>query len=264
MIKGSDTLQELNDFAVEYAKKLRKFIVHSNDIAGFIGNGHFMRDALLGISFVDEFKSNYGFPEAVYLVNKVSQDLLVRPMGIFQLVDYVGIDVCKFIMEVMNPYFNNENIHSNMLDQLFERGVKGGQFSNGSQKNGFMKYEKGRITQIYDFYNNQYVDYEEVAKQAARLKPYGRVEVNISTLAEKGFHEIQVEMICDSSSSFSDIITFKTLGCCEFPSGLDAITLSDTSADLSWNSVFAANEYIINYMDFLWRRTVLLESISRI
>jgi hypothetical protein len=33
-------------------------------------------------------------------------------------------------------------------------------------------------------------DYREVAKQAARLKPYGRVEVNISTLAEKGFHEI--------------------------------------------------------------------------
>ncbi len=33
-------------------------------------------------------------------------------------------------------------------------------------------------------------DYTKVAKQAARLKPYGRVEVNISTLAEKGFHEI--------------------------------------------------------------------------
>ncbi len=33
-------------------------------------------------------------------------------------------------------------------------------------------------------------EYEKVAEQAARLKPYGRVELNISTLAEKGFHEI--------------------------------------------------------------------------
>ncbi len=34
------------------------------------------------------------------------------------------------------------------------------------------------------------VEFRELAKQAARLKPYGRVEVNVSTLADKGFHEI--------------------------------------------------------------------------
>lgn len=162
LIKGNNTLQELSDFAIEYAKKLRKFVVHSNDVAGFIGNGHFMRDALLGISFVEELKSKYGFPEAIYLVNRVSQDLLVRPMGIFQLIDYVGIDVCKYIMEVMNPYFDDEDIHSNTLDQLFERGVLGGQNSDGSQKNGFMIYNKGKISSIYDFYNDQYVNYEEI------------------------------------------------------------------------------------------------------
>ncbi len=33
-------------------------------------------------------------------------------------------------------------------------------------------------------------EFRELAKQAARLKPYGRVQVNISRLAEKGFHEI--------------------------------------------------------------------------
>jgi subtilisin family serine protease len=70
---------------------------------------------------------------------------------------------------------------------------------------------------------------------------------NLTNLSACMTYEIQVEMICDSSTSFSDITTFKTLGCCEFPTGLSAITLSDTSADLSWNSVFAANEYIINY-----------------
>lgn len=70
---------------------------------------------------------------------------------------------------------------------------------------------------------------------------------NLNNLSACTTYEMQVEMLCDSSSSFSGIATFKTLGCCEFPTGLSAVTLSDTSADLSWSSVFAANEYIINY-----------------
>ena len=33
-------------------------------------------------------------------------------------------------------------------------------------------------------------EYRKLAEQAARLKPFGRVEVNISTLADKGFHDV--------------------------------------------------------------------------
>ena len=33
----------------------------------------------------------------------MSQDFLVRPMGIFQLIDYVGLDVCQCILAVMDP-----------------------------------------------------------------------------------------------------------------------------------------------------------------
>lgn len=33
-------------------------------------------------------------------------------------------------------------------------------------------------------------EFRELVKQATSLKPYGRVEINISTLADKGFHEI--------------------------------------------------------------------------
>jgi hypothetical protein len=33
-------------------------------------------------------------------------------------------------------------------------------------------------------------EFRELARQASRLKPYGRVEVNVSNLADKGFHEI--------------------------------------------------------------------------
>ncbi len=33
-------------------------------------------------------------------------------------------------------------------------------------------------------------DYRKLAEQAARLKPFGRVEMNISTLSDKGFHDV--------------------------------------------------------------------------
>ncbi len=37
---------------------------------------------------------------------------------------------------------------------------------------------------------NDLSEFREFAKQASRLKPFGKVELNISTLADKGFHEI--------------------------------------------------------------------------
>jgi 3-hydroxyacyl-CoA dehydrogenase len=37
-------------------------------------------------------------------MNHISQDYLIRPMGIFQLIDYVGVDVCSYIMSVMQSY----------------------------------------------------------------------------------------------------------------------------------------------------------------
>ena len=33
-------------------------------------------------------------------------------------------------------------------------------------------------------------EFRRLAEQAARLKPFGRVEVNVSTLADKGFHDV--------------------------------------------------------------------------
>ncbi len=167
LIAADKTLPEIVEFARNYAKKLKKFVVNSNDFAGFIGNGHFMRDALYGIQTAEKLmnEQNYSFPEAVYAVNKVTQDFMIRPMGIFQLIDYVGVDVCKYIMSVMNPYLEDEDLHSDLLDKLFERKILGGQNSDGSQKDGFFKYEKGRIAAIYDFDKNEYIDVNPVAEK---------------------------------------------------------------------------------------------------
>lgn len=158
IIKADSTLAELHDFAVLFSKNLRKTVVPSHDFAGFIGNGHFMRDALHGIHEAEKLTAEYSFAEAVYMINKVSQEYLIRPMGIFQLIDYVGIDVCSYIMSVMNPYLPDEDLHSDLLDKMLEIGVRGGQNSDGSQKNGFLKYEKGKIVAIYDINTKAYTD----------------------------------------------------------------------------------------------------------
>jgi 3-hydroxyacyl-CoA dehydrogenase len=157
LITITENSREMIDFAENFAKSLKKVVVPSNDYAGFIGNGHFMRDALHGIGEVNLLMKNYSFVESVYMINKVTQDFLVRPMGIFQLIDYVGIDVVRFIMNVMNPYYNDETLHSELLDQLFDMGVKGGQNADGSQKDGFLKYEKNKVVGIFDTGTNKYV-----------------------------------------------------------------------------------------------------------
>lgn len=149
---------EMIEFANLYAKGLRKVVVPSNDYAGFIGNGHFMRDSLFAIHEVESLSEEMSFVEAIYTINKVSQDFLIRPMGIFQLIDYVGVDVVKFIMNVMNPHLPDEDLHSDLLDSMMEMGIKGGQNSDGSQKDGFLKYERGRPVAVFNPETKEYVE----------------------------------------------------------------------------------------------------------
>jgi len=172
LIQARTTLPELADFAAQYAKKLRKTVVASNDVAGFIGNGHFMRDALYASAEVERLGRENGFVDAVYMVNKVSQELLIRPMGIFQLVDYVGLDVCRFILGVMNERLPGQGLHSPLVDRMVDMGIAGGQFADGSQKDGFLKYEKGRPAGVYDPDARAYVPLAEIAARCdERLGP---------------------------------------------------------------------------------------------
>lgn len=172
VIRAKSTLPELADFAAEYARKLRKVVVPSNDVAGFIGNGHFMRDALYGIAEAERLAPELGFADAVYAVNTVSQDFLIRPMGIFQLVDYVGLDICQSILKVMSDRGVGAGLHSRLLDRLVAAGVRGGQYADGSQKDGFLKYEKGRPAGVYDPGSGAYAPVAEVGPRSdARLGP---------------------------------------------------------------------------------------------
>jgi len=161
LIPAKSTKQELIDMSYEIAKPLKKTIFLSADVAGFIGNGHFLRDALHAISEVERLQKDFKPFEAIYIVNKVSQDLLLRPMGIFQLMDYVGVDVMYFISKIMDKYIPDEKLDHGFLDDLYAKKILGGQRADGSQKGGILKYENNRPVVVYCPREGKYQMFDE-------------------------------------------------------------------------------------------------------
>jgi 3-hydroxyacyl-CoA dehydrogenase len=162
LITTPETNKELIEFSKAFALKLNKKLVPSNDFAGFIGNGHFMRDLLYGIKTAENLNKNLSFVGSVFAVNMISQDFLIRPMGIFQLMDYVGVDVCQKILHVMKLRSKDDSLHSSLIDRLIDLGIKGGQNSDGSQKQGIFSYEKGTPVAVYDPEKKQYQNIESI------------------------------------------------------------------------------------------------------
>jgi 3-hydroxyacyl-CoA dehydrogenase len=161
VIVPSECNPQLISLAKELAVRLKKTIVFSNDVAGFIGNGHFIREIIYACEKVHELLITHTIPQAIYVVNKVTQDFLIRPMGIFQLMDYVGIDVCQKICQTMSAYLPNELFKSPLIDVMIESDVLGGQFPDGSQKNGYFQYDKGKRIGIYSPNERLYSPFED-------------------------------------------------------------------------------------------------------
>ena len=156
VIRSEDTRADAVECVMEIGKRLRKKLIPSADVAGFIGNGHFLRDGLHALREAEKLAPEHGWTKALYIMNRVSQDWLLRPMGIFQLLDYVGVDVFKFIQQVMNQYLD-EDLSNATLDRLVEHGILGGQYSDGSQKPGILGYVKG-VSSVIDVEKGEHVD----------------------------------------------------------------------------------------------------------
>lgn len=173
VIPSSSTLPDLEAAARRLAAELGKTVVTSRDVAGFIGNGHFIRECLYALQRMDE--GPWGFPQSVYAIDKASRDGLLRPMGIFQVMDYAGIDICAAIMEVMDRYIPDEHFGSATIERMLSAGAKGGQYGDGSQKDGFFRYDGYRITDVYDVEGGSYLPLATVAD-----------DVDVGHLAEPG------------------------------------------------------------------------------
>lgn len=155
------------------AKKLNKIVVVSKDVAGFIGNGHFMREIVFACRKVEMLASSYPLSESICLVNKATQDFLIRPMGIFQLLDYVGLDVYQRIADIMSEYLSDKDFHQRLILDMVERKIVGGQLSNGAQKDGFFHYENGRPIAIFNLQKNHYDPIDESINKKLGSLPEG-------------------------------------------------------------------------------------------
>ena len=167
LITTDSTKPELKQAGEELAKRLGKKVFAANDIAGFIGNGHFMRDGLHAIAEADRLRDGGNWAPALYKMNRVSQEWLVRPMGIFQLIDYVGVDVTQMILGVMDTYLPGKGLHSDLIDALVDKKVLGGQHHDGSQKDGILRYERGKPVAVYELDKGEYVPFASGLAEAA-------------------------------------------------------------------------------------------------
>jgi hypothetical protein len=89
---------ELAEFANQLAKNLKKVIVLSNDVAGFIGNGFFMRDILYAVQETRKLAEKMPLTEAIYALDKVSRDYLIRPWA---------FSSCRIMLELMSVFIMN-------------------------------------------------------------------------------------------------------------------------------------------------------------
>lgn len=156
VIELDDNPNELKQLMKELIQKLNKISVYSRDVAGFIGNGYFMREIVFACHLAKDSEA------AIQELEIVTKDFLLRPMGIFQLMDYVGLDVVKNILTIMQTYLDDDSLHIPLIDQWLANGIKGGQTFGGEQKNGIFRYENGKPMEIFSLQKQNYVPLKNV------------------------------------------------------------------------------------------------------
>ncbi len=214
VVELKDGHPDLSKIVDGFARHMGKLIVPSNDVAGFVGNGFFMREILFAEKMYTNLRKELSAQQALLITDKVSHELMMRPMGIFQLVDYVGIDVCVLIMKVMNNYLDEEMV-SPLLTSLLEKGVRGGQHHDGSQKEGLFRYEKGRPVELYDLDANKYVALEPVSVKADQYlsletKVYSWGQLSRSKYREQHLKETFEHLALEDSRGAQLLKTYMT------------------------------------------------------
>lgn len=146
----------------ELATRLGKTVVFSKDVAGFIGNGHFIRE--LQYACKEVHRGEHPLPEAITALNYVTQNFLIRPMGIFQLIDFMGVEVCALTGHIMANYQEEKTFVDPLLDRMIAEGAIGGVWEDGSQKDGFFRYEKSVPVAVYSLEERAYIPLPDISR----------------------------------------------------------------------------------------------------
>ncbi len=101
IIRGYNTSDEVNNTIVELSKTLGKTPVEVNDYPGFVAN------RILMPMINESIETLYNGVAGVAEIDTVMKLGMAHPMGPLQLADFIGLDVCLSILNVMYDGFKN-------------------------------------------------------------------------------------------------------------------------------------------------------------
>lgn len=101
IIKGYNTSQETYDTVKDLSKKLNKVPVEVNDYPGFVAN------RILMPMINEAIETLYNGVAGVKEIDTVMMLGMAHPMGPLALADFIGLDVCLSILNVMYDGFKN-------------------------------------------------------------------------------------------------------------------------------------------------------------
>ncbi|WP_207765279.1 3-hydroxyacyl-CoA dehydrogenase family protein [Solitalea longa] len=133
VIRGYATSDEVAAITMELSKKLNKVPTEVNDYPGFIANRILM--PMINEAIYSLYEGVAGVEE----IDTVMKLGMAHPMGPLQLADFIGLDVCLSILNVLYDGFGNPKyapcpLLVNMVTAGY-KGVKSGE--------GFYKYTAG-------------------------------------------------------------------------------------------------------------------------
>jgi 3-hydroxybutyryl-CoA dehydrogenase len=133
VIRGYATSDEVTDTIMELSRGLRKVPVEVNDYPGFVANRVLM--PMINEAIYTLFEGVAGVEE----IDTVMKLGMGHPMGPLQLADFIGLDVCLAILEVMYDGFRRPH-HAPC--PLLVNMVTAGKLGRKSGE-GFYQYTKG-------------------------------------------------------------------------------------------------------------------------
>jgi 3-hydroxybutyryl-CoA dehydrogenase len=101
IIRGYSTTDEVTNTIMELSKKLNKVPVEVNDYPGFVANRILM--PMINEAIYTLYEGVAGVEE----IDTVMKLGMAHPMGPLQLADFIGLDVCLAILEVLHDGFGN-------------------------------------------------------------------------------------------------------------------------------------------------------------
>jgi 3-hydroxybutyryl-CoA dehydrogenase len=133
VIRGYATSNETTNLVMELSKKLDKTPVEVNDYPGFVAN------RVLMPMINEAIYTLYEGVAGVHEIDTVMKLGMAHPMGPLQLADFIGLDVCLAILNVLHQGFGNPKyapcpLLVNMV-MAGKKGVKSGE--------GFYDYSNG-------------------------------------------------------------------------------------------------------------------------